>query len=332
MNQIRQGLTTGQWVIYAAGRRERPVDVHRKRATRPSLPSRDAHCPFCHGHEAAVPEIVMELPARDPKYWQTRVVRNKYPVLVPETSVQEDQEGIYRAMTGYGRSEVIIETPAHNIDIATMADEQVRAIIETYHKRYVDIYATDENIQCIIIFRNRGERAGTSLLHPHSQMVASAFVPGCIRVQERRAKDYFEQKKSCVFCDIIGFERKSRQRVVFENDSFIAFVPFAAEVPFQVWILPKGHQSDFAKISDEEKIGLAGALRDVLRRLDEQVQRPDYNYIIKSFSKKDRSSPYLHWYVEVRPRLVTAAGFEIGSGVHINHSIPEEDAEILREA
>ncbi len=274
----------------------------------------------------------MELPARDPHYWQTRVVRNKYPVLVPETSVQEGQEGIYRTMTSYGRNEVIVETPTHNIDIATMSDEQVRAIIETYHKRYVDIYATDENIKCIIIFRNRGERAGTSLLHPHSQMVATAFVPGCIRVQEQRAKDYFEQAKSCVFCDITGFERKSRKRIVFENESFVAFVPFAAEVPFQVWIVPKGHQSDFGQISDKDKIDLAGALRDVLQRLDGQVQRPDYNYIIKSFSKRDRPSSYLHWYVEVRPRLVTAAGFEIGSGVHINHSVPEEDAEILRKA
>ncbi len=274
----------------------------------------------------------MELPARDPKYWQTRVVRNKYPVLVPETSVQEDQEGIYRTMTGYGRNEVVVETPTHNVDIATMSDEQVRAIIETYHRRYVDIYATDKNIKCIIIFRNRGERAGTSLLHPHSQMVATAFVPGCIRIQERRAKDYFEQKKSCVFCDITDFERQSRKRIVFENESFTAFVPFAAEVPFQVWIVPKRHQSDFGQISDQDKIDLAGALRDVLRRLDDQVQGPDYNYIVKSFSKQNRLSSHLHWYVEVCPRLVTAAGFEIGSGVHINHSIPEEDAEILRKA
>jgi len=330
MHEIRQDLTTGQWVIYATERRDRPVDVHRSRAERTSLPSRDAHCPFCKAGETTVPEVVMELPSRDPNRWQTRVIRNKYPVLVPETKVRKHKDSLYETMTAYGLNEIIVEAPRHDADIPTMSPEEIRAIIETYHKRYVDIYATDDNIRCIIIFRNRGERAGTSLLHPHSQLVATAFVPGYISVQEQRARDYFESRKSCLFCDMIGCERRSRARVVFENEFFIGFVPFAAEVPFQVWILPKVHESDFGGTSDQDRAALAEALRDILRRLEDRVQSPHYNYIIKSFSKQDLPAPHLHWYVEIRPRLVTAAGFEIGSGVRINHSIPEEDADILR--
>jgi UDPglucose--hexose-1-phosphate uridylyltransferase len=233
-------------------------------------------------------------------------------------------------MTAYGLNEIIIETPRHDADIPTMSPQEVLAIIEIYRKRYVDIYATDDKIRCIIIFRNRGERAGTSLLHPHSQLVATAFVPGCISIQEQKAREYFENRRSCVFCDIIRLEQESRVRVVFENESFIAFVPFAAEVPFQVWILPKLHEPDFRTTSDRDMAALAEALQDILQRLEDRVQSPHYNYIIKSFSKQIRPSPYLHWYVEIRPRLVTAAGFEIGSGVRINHSMPEEDADILR--
>jgi UDPglucose--hexose-1-phosphate uridylyltransferase len=332
MHEIRQDLTTGQWVIYATERRDRPVDVHRRRVEMTSLPSRDAHCPFCQAREAALPEVVMELPNHDGDSWQTRVVRNKYPVVVPEAAVLKQDRGIYKTMTAYGLNEIIIEAPAHDADVSAMSPQEVQAIIETYHKRYVGIYAQDDNIRCIIIFRNRGERAGTSLLHPHSQLVATAFVPGCISVQEQRARDYFNNRKSCLFCDIVRFEQESRVRVVFENESFIAFVPFAAEVPFQIWIAPKAHQGDFGSASDHDRAALAETLRDSLQKLEDRVQSPDYNYIVNSFSKQAQPSAHLHWYMEIRPRLVTAAGFEIGSGVRINHSIPEEDAEILRRA
>jgi UDPglucose--hexose-1-phosphate uridylyltransferase len=332
MHEIRQDLTTGQWVIYATERRDRPVDVHRNRAERTSLPSKDAHCPFCQADEAAVPEIVMEWPDSDPNCWQTQVVRNKYPVLVPETDVSGHRQGVYETMTAYGLNEIIVESPMHNADIPTMSPREVQVIIETYHRRYVDIYETDENIRCIIIFRNRGERAGTSLLHPHSQLVATAFVPVCISVQEQKAREHFEDHKSCLFCDIVKAELESGVRVVFENEYFVTFVPHAAAVPFQVWIVPKSHQPDFGITSEQDRAALADSLRDILQRLEDRVQSPHYNCIIRSFSRQVRPSRHLHWHVEIRPRLVTAAGFEIGSGVRINHSIPEEDAAILKGA
>jgi len=180
-------------------------------------------------------------------------------------------------MTAYGLNEIIVESPMHDADIPAMSPGEVRAIIGTYHRRYVDIYGTDDNIKCIIVFRNHGERAGTSVLHPHSQLVATAFIPGSILVQEQRAREYFESQKSCLFCDIVKAEQESGVRIVSENEFFMTFVPYAAAVPFQVWIVPKSHQPDFGVTSEQDRAALADSLRDILQRLEDHVQSPHYN-------------------------------------------------------
>jgi len=107
-------------------------------------------------------------------------------------------------------------------------------------------------------------------------------------------------------------------------------VPFAAEVPFEVWIVPRSHSADFSSITVEEKEGLAAVLRAVLRRLKERRGEPDYNYIINSAVRYKAEEPHLHWWLQIRPRLVTPAGFEIGSGIRINPTLPEDNAELLR--
>ena len=181
----------------------------------------------------------------------------------------------------------------------------------------------------VIIFRDHGLQAGTSLSHPHSQLVASGVVPQYIRWREEEAQRYFDEWGRCVYCDILAFETQEQQRIVVENNSFSAFIPFAAEVPFEIWIMPRKHQADFGFISDKEKLDLAGALQNVLARLNKKLCDPDYNYIINTCTQYKAGEPQLHWYLQIRPRLTTRAGFEIGSGISINPSIPEENAHFL---
>jgi UDPglucose--hexose-1-phosphate uridylyltransferase len=182
-----------------------------------------------------------------------------------------------------------------------------------------------------IIFRNHGSRAGTSLMHPHSQIVVTGIVPHYIRWREEEAQRYFDEWGRCVYCDILDFEMRDRRRILLENESFLAFIPFAAEVPFEIWIMPKRHQADFGQITDKEKADLAFALRDSLARLHNRLQDPDYNYVINTSARYRADEPQLHWYLQIWPRLTTRAGFEIGSGININPSIPEEDADFLNE-
>jgi UDPglucose--hexose-1-phosphate uridylyltransferase len=340
MNEIRQNKVTEQWVIYAPNRLKRPYNVDKQKPGKSHLPEVDAQCPFCEGNEESLPGIIMELPAENSKRWQIRVVPNKYPAVtqterdsveLSRSPLAGDSKDIYSTMQAYGIHEVIIESPFHNHDIPRMSAKEVEMVIEAYQKRYNELYQTDKSIMCIIIFRNHGQQAGTSLLHPHSQLIATAMVPQHVSLKEKIAQSYFNEHGGCLYCDVLKSERRNGERTVFENEDFLAFVPFAAQVPCEVWIMPKRHNLNFGLISNQEKISLADALHTILKRLYENLNDPDYNYIIHSFSRQKPTVPHLHWYIQIRPRLTTPAGFEIGSGLHINPSIPEEDAKILRQ-
>jgi UDPglucose--hexose-1-phosphate uridylyltransferase len=156
------------------------------------------------------------------------------------------------------------------------------------------------------------------------------MVPHHIRWREEEAQRYFDEWGRCVYCDILDYELKDKQRIILENKSFVTFVPFAAEVPFETWIMPKNHKADFGEISDEEKSDLATSLHTMLKTLNHKLHDPDYNYVINTSVRYRAQQPQLHWYLQIRPRLMTSAGFEIGSGMNINPSIPEEDAKYLK--
>ena len=171
--------------------------------------------------------------------------------------------------------------------------------------------------------------AGASLTHPHSQLIATGIVPRHIRWQEDEARRYFDEWGRCIYCDVLAFEANDRRRVIMETPHFLAFVPYAAEVPFETWIVPKRHHADFEQITEAEQHDLATTLHAFLVRLCDALHDPDYNSMIITSIRRG-ADEYLHWYVRVRPRLVTRAGFEIGSGIRINPSLPEDDAAVLR--
>lgn len=328
--EMRQNKATKEWVIFAPSRGKRPHDFKRADKQREDLPAFDKECPFCPGNEPMLTNIVFEMTGEANKPWQTRIVPNKFPALTPEGVGDRLQKGLYVAMPGNGRHEVIIESPQHNHQVALMSPEQVESIIETYHRRYSDLMQDHDNMM-ILIFRNHGPRAGTSLIHPHSQLISTGIVPRYIRRREEEAERYFDEWGRCVFCDILQFESDNDRRVVFENPSFVAFVPFAADVPFEIWIVPTRHQADFGQISEKEKPDLADALLNILSRLYHKLNDPDYNYIVNTSPRYRADEPQLHWYVQIRPRLTTQAGFEIGSGISINPSFPEADADFLND-
>lgn len=330
MNEIRQDLLTEHWVIYAPERAKRP-QANEQQVEAKQLPASDANCPFCPGNETRLPSIIQEIAAVEGKGWQNRVVPNKYPVLTSDGQIAGTNRGIYLTAAAYGVHEVIIESPLHNQDIPKMDEQDVETLIETYSERYSRAYRDHSEITTVIIFRNHGPRAGTSLMHPHSQLIGSGIIPHSVSHKEAVAKEYFASYKRCIMCDIIRSERTDGARTVFESDLFLSFVPFAAEVPFEIWIVPRRHCSDFGLASAQERADLARALHDSLQRYQDILGNSDYNYVIQTYSRQPTMVQYLHWYIQLQPRLTTPAGFEMGSGMHINPSLPEENAKILRQ-
>jgi UDPglucose--hexose-1-phosphate uridylyltransferase len=327
-NEIRQNKVTREWVVYSGARGKRPRDFLSETNEKAPLPSLDANCPFCPGNEHLLRDLVMEVDRRDGKGWQTRVVPNKFPAVVPEGDTERVQKGMYLTMGGYGRHEVVIESPLHNRQVATMSLGEVSTLVDTYHRRYTDLTKEHRN-KLVLIFRNHGAKAGTSLVHPHSQIIVVGMVPQHIRWRDMEAQRYFDEWGRCVLCDVVEFEVQDRQRVLLDNPAFLAFVPFAAEVPCEIWIVPKRHQADFSHLGEDEKALFARALHGSLGLLHGKLRDPDYNYIVNSAARSRADEPYLHWYLQIRPRMTTRAGFEIGSGISINPSLPEDDAMLL---
>jgi len=223
-------------------------------------------------------------------------------------------------MNGIGHHEVVVEHPGHLQTIATMSYEAVEHIILAYIERYKALIKK-QDVELITIFRNNGPGAGTSLRHPHSQIIGSPIIPINIRHVIEEAVRYYDTMGKCIYCNLIEQERASRERMISETDHFVVFAPFFSRSPFETWILPKRHNASFAKISAAERTDLSRVLVDIL---------PGYNYMIHSAPYQEDPADYYHWHLQIMPKLYKVAGFELGSGIYLNSTSPEENAKYLR--
>jgi UDPglucose--hexose-1-phosphate uridylyltransferase len=329
--ELRKDPITGRWVIIATDRAKRPTDfVREKVEIRGS-----GFCPFCYGNEAKTPpEIHAYRPdgsAKDTPGWSLRVVPNKFPALGIEGTLNRQAEGLYDKMNGVGAHEVIIETPDHQSMLANLPVRAVEDVLWAYRDRIIDL-KKDRRFKYILIFKNHGEAAGASLEHTHSQLIALPVVPKRVAEEVGNSREYYNFKERCIFCDIIRQESQDNVRVIAENPAFIALSPFAPRFPFEMWVLPKTHQSAFEESQKPEFEHLAGMLKDLLLRLDRVLDSPAYNYIIHTSPFPEVSNDYYHWHLEIMPKLTKVAGFEWGTGFYINPTPPEESAKFLREA
>jgi UDPglucose--hexose-1-phosphate uridylyltransferase len=329
--ELRKDPITGRWVIIATERAKRPSDfVRDKVQIRGS-----GFCPFCNGNESKTPPEIIAYRSdgslRNAPGWSLRVVPNKFPALGIEGSLNRQGEGLYDKMSGVGAHEVIIETPDHQKTMATLSPRRIEDVLWAYRDRILDL-KKDRRFKYIMIFKNHGEAAGASLEHTHSQLIALPVVPKRVREETDGARDYFDFRERCIFCDIIRQESESGIRVIADTPTFIALAPFAPRFPFEIWIMPRVHQSAFEDSQKQEFEQLALMLKDMLMRLDKVLDYPAYNYIIHTSPIPESPNEHYHWHLEIMPKLTKIAGFEWGTGFHINPTPPEESARFLREA
>lgn len=327
MGELRQNIITRDWVIIVKERARRPDEFVSKVRQREQINAYEADCPFCPGNERLTQRELFRVSGG--REWKVRVVANKYAALSTEGERIRTINGVYRSMTAVGHHEVIIEHPRHDRTMALLTPAEVADILTAYRQRYAEI-KKDPRIEAIIIFKNHGEGAGTSLLHPHSQLAAPPIVPTQIRGRIEEAIRYFDEAGECVFCRTLREELLFRERIVFETEHFVAFIPYAALSPFHLWVFPRRHASSFDDLFDSELNDLAVNLQTVLAKIYFGLNDPDYNYSIRSIPTRDRHTDYFHWYLTIIPRVSRTAGFEIGSGMFINASLPEDSAGFLR--
>lgn len=326
MNELRRDATTGAWVLIAPERSARPQRTNAAPPTQGELPEYDPKCPFCPGNEGELAPIVAEWPGRDGAPWQVRVVENKYPAVRPceAGAALSASAHVKRAC---GRHEVVVETPLHCAD-PSRPQADVQTVLEAYRQRCLELIG--RGAASVLAFRNHGGRAGASMPHPHSQILALDVTLPRLEAIAAWSRAEYERRSVCVTCEMLAQELRERSRIVEAGARYAVLVPYAAASPCELWIVPRRHASGFTR-PGEDLTELARMLRSTLRRIANHLDDPPYNYVFESFDAGG-DAPWLHWRLRIVPRLGAAAGFEIGSGIPINPSRPEDDAQALRGA
>ncbi|RQD72745.1 MAG: galactose-1-phosphate uridylyltransferase [Candidatus Syntrophonatronum acetioxidans] len=332
MSEIRRDIVSDNWVIIATERAQRPESFTLERPVK-KIAAREHSCPFCYGNENKTPPEVFAIRSTpsgsNEPGWEVRVIPNKFPALENKQKLDLEKSGIYEFMSGEGVHEVIIETPEHHLSPGSLSLEQVKKIIDSYYIRYTEL-EEDTFLQYIQIFRNHGKEAGASLEHPHSQLLALPLLPPSVKKEMAEAREFYFQEKECVYCRMLEEEGVRGERILVHNNDYLAFIPYAARLPFEVWILPRRHQSSFSEMREEERYGLAEVLQKVLSMFINTLGDPPYNFYLHSSPTGLKYLPDYHWHFEIIPKLTTVAGFEMGAGMFINISNPEASAEFLR--
>jgi UDPglucose--hexose-1-phosphate uridylyltransferase len=326
MGTLRQDSTTDQWVILAPERGVRPLPPGR---VRPPVPPHDPACPFCPGNERLTPPEIARHSANGA--WDVRVVPNRYPAVSTNGGAERRWEATSGEQEGVGAHEVVIESPRHDQRFDEMPLEHASAVVTAWRDRSRAL-AGASWARAVVVFKNFGVRAGTSLVHPHSQIMAVPVTPPEAIHLLGVADRYHEETGRSVYLDLLEREAVAGTRVVGERDGFLAVAPFASRLPYETWILPRSPAASFAALGDDEVPAVADLVREVIGDLRIAADDPDYNLVVHSAPVGAEANPAFLWHLRVLPRMVTSAGFELGSGMSINCVPPEDAAEALRRA
>lgn len=325
-SELRRDLVSGDWVTIATGRAKRPHEFLEKK--RRVFKQSKRVCPFENLFKNALLVFAKDR-NHSPGEWFVQVVPNKYPAFVAGVCGVSHMIGPYEWIEGVGFHEVVI-TRDHERSIARMNDREVELILRAYQDRYL-VMKNNACVKYISIFHNHGREAGATLFHPHSQIIAIPVLPPDVYRSIKGSAKYYHRHNSCVHCVIIRYELKKKERIIYENEYFIALAPFASKTAFEVRIFPKEHHAHFESVPPKPLLFLANALRVTLAKLYRGLKNPDYNFFIHTApTDKEKEFRHYHWHIEILPKTAIWAGFEIGTGIEISAISPEAAAKFLR--
>jgi len=288
-------------------------------------------CPVCD--HATEKEILL----KKTDYGIIKVVHQTKSYFMSAESLNRRGLSMYDLMDSVGRTELVIEVAEHGKSLEEVSVQHIKTLLDIYHERTI---ALEENpvIRQVIIYKNCGIGSGDACGHAHSFISAMPVIPKTIKEELDGARAYYEYKERCIFCDIMKEELRMQQRVVIDSESCVVITPFAGRFPFEFWLLPKKHSCSYKDTTDSERTSIAEVLLSMLRRFSKLLKGAPYNLVLHtSPARIPRHSQWhtlgedFHWHIEVMPRLTGITGFEIGAGMHILTTSPEDSAKYLKE-
>ena len=300
-SEIRKDYFKDEYVIIAPNRAKRPHMTG-------NIVETDSQCHFCPQNFKN--EVITYQDNNHKGDWEIVAVVNKFAALTVDNS------------DAYGQTEVVIETRRHGLDINEFSVDHIVRVFNAYIDRFNYLRNMD-GIKHVIIFKNEGGKAGASIAHSHSQIIALPILPP---KTEKEASDYNKYRleyATCPYCDVIKKEI-DKPRVIWEDENLFVLAPYASDAPYGVWLLPKRHMRMVSDLNRAEKESIAIALKMVLGKLDEFGI--SYNYFIENAVNTED----YHLHIKIAPRPNIWAGLELGTGIIINPIAPEYAAKIYR--
>jgi UDPglucose--hexose-1-phosphate uridylyltransferase len=303
-SEIRIDEIHDRFVIIAPKRLQRPHDV----VIHHEVPVKSKDCPFCKEMRMLSQKPLYQVGPE--QWWEIKVIKNIFPVVSLNTPKT------------YGTQEVIIETPHHNKELAEFSEDHIVRLLKAYVARTKTL-SDDKKIKYVLVFKNHGGTAGASLVHAHSQIFASGFLPPHITEKLTNARRYRIEHGICYYCHMVDKEMHGPRKIA--GDKFMAaFTPYASNYNYEAWIIPRRHVDNITLLEEEELRSLAKFMKLIIKRIN-TLQLPYNFYLHQAVTEKDE-----HLYLRICPRRDIWAGIEMGSRLIINSVAPEAAAKFYR--
>jgi len=301
-----------QWVSIAAHRQDRP-----------QLPK--DWCPFCPG-SGGVPE----------KY-DVYLYPNDFPALSFENPPFSSNTGLFAATGARGACDVVLYSPDHALLPSQLSTAQWSKVIDLWTRRTAELAARDD-VQYVAVFENTGLAIGVTMPHPHGQIYAFPFVPPMVQTELDSAAAHLREHGECLYCQVLKDEIQDGRRLVAENDSFVAFLPFYGRFPSEMQICSRRHFQSLTDLDAIERDDLAQLLKTVRQKYDNLYGFPMPLMMLARQAPAKGEHGYFHFHIDFLPiqrsanKLKYLAAVESGTGAFLNDTRPEEQAELLRKA
>lgn len=329
LNEFREDLVSGEWVLFATGRAQRPELVKKEKPKTKVLPK--SQCPF-EDPEKYGNVVVAEYLNKERNDWAIKVAKNKYPAVLEGGACLSQKAGPFNTHEAVGRHEVVIFRE-HDKHLHDFSKEELASAFKVYQERYWTMTDGDCG-KYALIFHNYGSNAGASVSHPHSQIISIPVLPPDIKRSINGSEKFYKEHHKRIYDVMIYWERDEKKRVICENQHFIAFCPFVSKTPYEVRIFPQVSHAHFEKMPEEQLNYLGEILLLVLKKIQSALKNPDYNFFIHT-APLERMTTDAHefytWHIEVLPKISTVGAFELGSGIDVNTIDPDDSAKLLRE-
>ena len=326
----RFNILTGEWVLVSPHRAKRPWQGQNEEISNEKLPTHDPNCYLCAGNTRVNGE-------ENPKYDDVFVFINDFAALQTTSPKFAVNEGLLKAESEQGICKVICFSPDHSKSLADMSVENINKVVKTWQNQYTEL-GSNNMINYVQIFENKGAVMGCSNPHPHGQIWSQSTLPNEVDKKDQRLKAYFSKNNSNLLGDYLKQELQANERIIYQNDAFVVLTPFWAVWPFETMIVPKKQCENITMISQQDSLNFADAISKTTKAYDKLFNCSfPYSSGIHQSPTNGEINDHWRWHMSFYPPLLRSAtvkkfmvGYEM-FGSPQRDITPEQAAKRLRD-